>query len=97
MFYNFLMEIVVEMSLSEIIAGKRRIKRDAKLHEEYKERTMRSGLYLTLLVLIYALLMPEILAIQNLYFITLEIQLNLFVTAPSYICVFNLSFSNLHI
>ncbi|KAK1388121.1 hypothetical protein POM88_016299 [Heracleum sosnowskyi] len=35
--------IVREMSLSEIMAGKRRIKRDAKMRQDDKERMMRSG------------------------------------------------------
>ncbi|KAK1372495.1 hypothetical protein POM88_028688 [Heracleum sosnowskyi] len=41
-------QFVAEKSLSEIIAGKRRIKRNAQMREEYKERKMRNDVPLHL-------------------------------------------------
>lgn len=42
MFTN-LLEIVLDKNLLEIMAGKRRIKRDAQMREDYKKRKLRSG------------------------------------------------------
>lgn len=50
-FTNFV-EIVAEMSLPEILAGKRRIKHEAKVREEYEEQRLRSGMYLEKFVLL---------------------------------------------
>ncbi|KAK1353535.1 PDR-type ABC transporter 2 [Heracleum sosnowskyi] len=44
-------QIVAEKSLSEIIAGKWRMKHDAQMREKYKDRKIRSGLYLLMFIL----------------------------------------------
>lgn len=44
------------MSLSEIIAGKRIIKRDAQMQGEYKGEKLHLGLYLIIFIFLYALL-----------------------------------------